>query len=532
MGIPINSEESHRDSGLKISSANVIWQGSNIPCIDLRSGDKIDNVVNKLAVLVCNINEERVLLSDLDFTGLVEPGEEVPQTMQDLMVLILQKFTSIIIPSNNIVSPSVEEPYELPSELYYLNSTNDPITSLPAREYLLYIAGRYASTFSFVSRINDSNLTRDERINALESQVQSLSTYIVSTPEIYVYVRCTGEGSTPSNVLIQKAFENLESTFCNVYSTLGTTINLNKAILLQTGNLGNLPQLVNPARYMRNLSGFKQTPTTVADSIGNLWLTVTDIRNKFQNYLNSIPENICVLASPEELKVLTTTEFYTTITFEKPSLLNIQNPIGYRVEVYDLSDILLTTPVYSKTINSNLSLITHNIMSENLISGESYRVNVTALYSCGESKPAYITTKIMADMIIYKIKPVYVDLPDQSMKCTSSADVVTSFIYKTKKLTLQSLNIATEASVTNEEVEPIKIVLKFELTRCTEVTYEEVSLYIQPGDNTVDYEFSSEGLTQCLDGSCGAYTKTLFCGISISHPQFRFDTLIDTCETL
>jgi hypothetical protein len=64
MATPITTPGSNRDNCPKISTSCVIWQGPNIPCIDLCAGDSIDEVVFKLATLLCDVTE-----NILDYTS-------------------------------------------------------------------------------------------------------------------------------------------------------------------------------------------------------------------------------------------------------------------------------------------------------------------------------------------------------------------------------------------------------------------------------------------------------------------------------
>lgn len=55
MGIPLNYD--NKWSGPNISSTLVIWQGGEIPCIELCRFDNIDTVIIKLSDVICKLND-------------------------------------------------------------------------------------------------------------------------------------------------------------------------------------------------------------------------------------------------------------------------------------------------------------------------------------------------------------------------------------------------------------------------------------------------------------------------------------------
>jgi hypothetical protein len=74
----------------------VIWQGPDIPCIDLCKGDTVSDVVNKLAIELCTIMDQ-LNVSTLDLQCLGVPGCP-PKDFQAFLQLIIDK----ICEQNNI----------------------------------------------------------------------------------------------------------------------------------------------------------------------------------------------------------------------------------------------------------------------------------------------------------------------------------------------------------------------------------------------------------------------------------------------
>jgi hypothetical protein len=72
-----------------VSSNCVIWQGPNIDCISLCTGDSISTVIYNLATELCTIMNQ-LDLSNLDLTCL-QVGNNPPDTFSELIQLLINK---------------------------------------------------------------------------------------------------------------------------------------------------------------------------------------------------------------------------------------------------------------------------------------------------------------------------------------------------------------------------------------------------------------------------------------------------------
>ena len=75
-----------------ISSNCVVWQGPDIPCIDLCHGDSISEVIYKLALELCDLLDS-TSLAGLDFSCL-NLGV-TPTTQKELIQAIIDKLCSL-----------------------------------------------------------------------------------------------------------------------------------------------------------------------------------------------------------------------------------------------------------------------------------------------------------------------------------------------------------------------------------------------------------------------------------------------------
>jgi len=526
MATPITTPGSNRDNCPKISTSCVIWQGPDIPCIHLCAGDSIDEVVFKLATLLCDVTENILDVTTLEFSCLVNTGEENPGTLLETLQAIITKVCSInttgsgggtgrpgeVISSDPIVN--------LPSCLYFTQD-GDVVTALPITEYAAYLASIICTIITDISSINStiSNLTT--RIISLENTVANLSSY---TYEIYVTSQCASAPTSGTTLLIQDAFTNLESSFCNLINTTGITTLLISAINMQCPSLGTALQLNNPASTMNALSGWVNTPTTVADSITNLWLTMCDMRNSLVNYYSTPVVVPCILAVPENFTVTSITTTYTTVTWTAPSYAGIEAPIGYRIEVFESSG---GSPIGPSLYDAMLStsFLSTNIPATGLTIGVFYIVYLHAVYSCGESNGAFVVSHLVAPTILYKVKVTDVLTTNTTVPCVESGSPVTYTV--TNKITTVTLtNAITGIPVTNSTGSPMNIIIRYLVNSCAFFgpVYDNVIIPIPNGSNNGTYTYHANTYINCDTALCTPVTKTIECGVTTNYTYSQFDT--------
>jgi hypothetical protein len=86
--LPLKSDSSHSCS--PISSNCVIWQGPDIPCLELCNGDTITDIVYKLAVDYCVVKDS-LDVKDLDISDLLTAcGTNTPAPQEKSIVKILE----------------------------------------------------------------------------------------------------------------------------------------------------------------------------------------------------------------------------------------------------------------------------------------------------------------------------------------------------------------------------------------------------------------------------------------------------------
>lgn len=529
MGTPITTPGSNRDNCPKISTSCVIWQGPDIPCIDLQAGDSIDEVVFKLATLLCDVTENVLDITTLEFGCFIQAGIEDPQTLKQLLQLIINKVCTLEATSGSGTSSgdtnrpgtSVSETYvSLPPCLYFTNTEGDLVTSLPVTDYSLYLANTVCVIIIDINSINNSIIQINGRLSTLEIQVTDLQAY---TYEIYVTSQCASAPTPGQTILIQDAFANLEATFCNLQSSIGLSTQLIAAINNQCPSLSTSDQLSDSAFLMSDIPGWVETPTTAADSINNLWLTLCDMRSKLVNYF-SLPIPLpCVLAVPENVTVLTIGTAYSTVTWEAPSYSGIEVPGGYRIEVFEWDGAAPTGPsLFDNTYSG--TTFSANISSGSIVVGTDYVVYVHAIYSCGESNGAPVVSELLVPTILFKVKTSQSNEPDTTIYCNESGSPV-AYTAKNKMTTVGLTNGTTGAPVTNGYAYNIEVVIRYATTSCSVygTSYTDVIIPILPGASEGTYVYETESYNNCGTALCTVVNTVISCGVSINDMNTIFD---------
>lgn len=538
MGVPVTSNYSNRDNCPKISTACVIWQGPDIPCIDLCNGDAVDEVVFKLATLLCDVSQGIIDVSSIEFSCLVASGTANPSNLIEALQLIINNLCTL---NSNVgtIAESTSKPggtttggttttgaIELPECLFFVNEDGDLITALPVDQYVSYLATTICTLIEDIQTLQLNNINLTERVTELEVLVAALETY---TYDIYVTSQCASNETPGVSMLIQDAFQNFEATFCNLQSTLGNPSLLVSAINTQCPDLNNLPQLSDSLFIMSDLPNWVLSPTTVADSITNMWLTMCDMRAAVVNLLIPPPANPCILVPQINTTVSAITTTYATVTWEDPAsnIPGIESPIGYRIEVFEWTGTAITGPVlFSNTYN--YLTFTVNISDPVFVPLQDYAIRVYAIYNCGEAEAVQVISNLVVPTILFKIAVTTTADPDTSMDCLESGLPV-SYTQENKTTTIELQNFTTGLPVTAGA--DMDVVLSYEINGCDAYgpTYDHVTLTILSGNSTATYSFASQYYINCGTLTCTPKTKDFSCGLSIDDINTQFDTSVPVC---
>lgn len=283
MGLPTNQTKGQGCS--PVSSNCVIWQGPDIPCINLCHGDSVTDVVFKLATELCDIMDT-LDIKTYDLTCF-QPICPDPQNFHDMLQFLITKICELQCCCDGTKPAQSDCPdaciVTVAPCFYFYNQLGDQITTMTLPEYVIAIgnkicqnAGQIALNDQRIGAVLTEQATQQAEIVALRAGIDSITIEIPSSCLM-------GSGPFP----IQDVVTNLETEFCNQRSAEGTPIELLTAIQAQCANLANSKQLTNRSSNMGSIPGWIIDYSTVADSLNNLWLTVCDIRSAVDNILRT-----------------------------------------------------------------------------------------------------------------------------------------------------------------------------------------------------------------------------------------------------
>ena len=285
--LPIKSNL-NKDNCSPVSSNCVIWQGPDLPCIALCTGDSVSEVIYKVAVTLCDL-QASLDLSNVDLTCLLditstlcpvlpEPEKTIAQIIQFLVnkVCCLSDIVDAITPVGpSEVQVAIENCFKP-----YVNAQGQTVSVLPVSEYVVAIAKKLCTVAATVA-------THTLQIQQLENDVAELMAdpgYQAPTP-IPICILTPGVPQD-LDVFVQE----LENQFCQLTDTLGPNTALVQAQGAQCANLSAATPLSTGSGTMATYDPrWTITPTNFAQAMTNLWLTVCDIRAA----VKSIQDNCC-----------------------------------------------------------------------------------------------------------------------------------------------------------------------------------------------------------------------------------------------
>tara|TARA_R100001509_G_scaffold26687_2_gene13951 strand:+ start:2797 stop:5025 length:2229 start_codon:yes stop_codon:yes gene_type:complete len=280
--IPTNSSGTTNGCD-NISSNCVIWQGPDISCIDLCTGDTISEVTKKIGDKVCQIITDGVTanpsLTGLDLTCLNIPGITPTTLVPVLQAMVTQICAnSNSVPSNPGGGGSSSLPMMvLPACLQYNDPSGNPVTELRLDEFATHIANQVCTNLASINTINSTLTSIDNRVSILEACVLPCSG---TSSEVQIVPTCVSNVGQLTNVSV--VVLALESAFCSLQNAVGLPAAINSAVN-QTALTSSTTSLANSSTSYGSITGWNASPSTMAQSLQNAWVVIDDLYNALSN---------------------------------------------------------------------------------------------------------------------------------------------------------------------------------------------------------------------------------------------------------
>ena len=279
------------DQGCSPTTSNcVIWQGPNLPCIHLCTGDTVSDVVFKLATEICDVKTS-LDLSDFDLTALVGFCTTTPtpaMTLVGILGYLRDKLAclEILIPPN----PAVAVPVTLAPCAGGIIGTNYSYAeaiNILASKLCLVLGDHGLDTSSVVNQIYDL-------IDGLQSQItsNSIALGIIQTQlnnfvnaQVITLGSCSGLSAPAST---RDVVQELEQQMCLIASAIDNSspiLSISKGVGALTSGIAtgaacatNASPSLSQGGQLSAFPGWKTNITGLGDSINNLWIALCDVR--------------------------------------------------------------------------------------------------------------------------------------------------------------------------------------------------------------------------------------------------------------
>ena len=284
--IPNNSNTTN---GCDSTSSNcVVWQGPNLTCVDVCTGDTISDIIAKLCEsIVGTVNEATGVNIDTINQLCLETTYGQANTIQELTQNIITELCT----HNSIEADVCSCIIPLPDCLQYQDEQGNTVTTLPLYDsttgtgYATYLANTLCDNIGAITILETTVRTLDSRVRTLESYGRG-TTY-VPPKVIPAYVGAVGLPTSVSRMLIQT-----EEAYGQTRRALGTVQDLNKAIGYAQNNLAASTKL-NGSGTMSSTPGWITSPRNLAQSFQNLWITANDMRNAVESIQDTVANPLC-----------------------------------------------------------------------------------------------------------------------------------------------------------------------------------------------------------------------------------------------
>lgn len=254
-----------------VSSNCVIWQGPNIPCINLCNGDTVSDVVFALATELCGILDTLDVANyDLSCFGITACG---PNDFQALIQFLIAQICAL----QGVVPGEIKNTTDCPdclvtvADCFVVNGQ----TTMNLTDYVNMIAAKICSIIDQLAIINATLLSLDIRVTTLENEPDP--TFTIPSYEIGCIIGTLSFPGTYGIDVILEAFTN--EVWCPFYTATGTTSDILAAVASECIS-GNDPSRANPGFDMNEAyPTWVDASLTLADTINNIWIALCDLYN-------------------------------------------------------------------------------------------------------------------------------------------------------------------------------------------------------------------------------------------------------------
>jgi len=290
------------------SSNCVIWQGPDIECINLCTGDTISDTISKLATELCNIMTTLKISSyDLSCFDLATCP---PTEFKELIQLLITKICALENVSTS--SSGGESTGDCPSscimtiESCLLTGTE---TTMNLTDYVNLIAKKVCSLVTDITLLQNQINSLDIRVTALESAPAPTFTMPSFSVQCTLGATVVFPGSYTLTEILTDLVNDSTYGYCALLGQLGLPAALalgisRKCILQATTSLASITGADMSTEYVDFVND--ASSDTIAEAVNNLWISLCDVRTYLATFeVKSIDTNTIDLTVTKDLPATT-----------------------------------------------------------------------------------------------------------------------------------------------------------------------------------------------------------------------------------
>ena len=264
-----------------ISSNCVIWQGGDISCINLCSGDTVSDVVFKLATELCIIMDQ-LNVSNYDLSCLAINACP-PVDFHALIQLLINK----VCEANGIVADTTKAS-GCPDCVVSVAPAfvKDTQTTMQLVDYVQDVANKVSSILDQIDAINNELVVVNNTLVDLQYQINNFPVYTLPN----IPADCIlPAGTYPLDQVLDALMNDDILGYCSLLTATGTPAQIVSAVLSQCILDGD-PSLASLAAGDSPVQSFSTyyagswvnnpsltTTSTIANAIKNIWISICDI---------------------------------------------------------------------------------------------------------------------------------------------------------------------------------------------------------------------------------------------------------------
>jgi hypothetical protein len=274
-----------------VSSNCVVWQGPTISCINICNGDTVSDVVAALATELCTLlDQTNVSNYDLTCLGISACG---PKDFQALIQLLIDKICELngITPETGKVTGGCPDCLVSVAPCFQVGNQ----TNMQLLDYVQMIAEKVCAIIDEIASINIQISNLDDRVTILENTPPPVFTLPSILVDCTLSASILGGNSYTIDLVLDALVNDDTYGYCSLLGSTGLPADLASAvasacITATTPTINNAPTPYG-TQY---LGSWVNTPTTVADSINNIWLVLCDYYDYLQNSTIAVADTTTV----------------------------------------------------------------------------------------------------------------------------------------------------------------------------------------------------------------------------------------------